>query len=94
MTVPAVAPHLIPARIATVYQFARLINASDDQQGPYAGLFVGSLGNVTVIMRNGDGGGGTDPVTFFNVPAGTLLPIGIQAVTAFTGDANTLLGLG
>lgn len=90
----AIPTELLIPRTVTVYQTARLIVPSNSQQGPYAGLYVGAAGDVTVVMRNGDGDGGVTEVTFFGVPAGTLLPIGIQGVTAFTGDPTSLLGLG
>lgn len=91
----AVPANFTPPKHATLYQFAVAITPTDHTAiGPFAGLWVGSFGDVVVCMRNGDGQGGVTTVKFSNVPAGTLLPIAIQGVDATGTTAGDLLGLG
>ncbi len=90
---------IIPPKIATCYQFAFVVAPADNTQfstGPVAALWCGAAGAITVVMRNGDGQGGVTPVTFQDVPAGMLLPIGVQGVnaTGTTMPANTIIALG
>ncbi len=51
-------------------------------------LWVGSAGDVTAMLT-----GDAAAVTFAAVPAGTTLEISVKQVTAFSGDAGTLIGL-
>ena len=84
-----------PAKVAAAYQNAKAITPTDNTQiGPFAALYIGGFGDVTVVMRNGDGNGGVTPVTFKAVPAGTLLPIAVQGVNATNTNATNILGLG
>lgn len=83
------------AVIATVFQNAVAITPTDATAiGPFSGLYVGVAGDVTVVMRNGDGAGGVTPVLFKAVPAGTILPIAVQGVNATGTTATNILGLG
>lgn len=52
---------------------------------PSRGLYIGSGGNLVVIMA--DGG---DPVTFTNVPGGTLLPLRVSYVRESTTAEDIL----
>lgn len=47
-------------------------------------LYVGAAGSVTVIMA---GDATQTPVTFAGIPAGTLLPIAVTAVTVAAGGS-------
>ncbi len=97
MTAYAIPKQILPPKAPQMFQYAEAIVPADNTQiGPYSGLWVGSAGDVVVCMRNGDGKGGVTTVKFSAVPAGTLLPIGIQGVntTGTTVDAGTLIGLG
>jgi hypothetical protein len=51
-------------------------------------LYVGAAGSVTVIMA---GDASMTPVTFAAVPAGTLLPIAVIAVTVAAGGGVVAL---
>lgn len=50
-------------------------------------LYVGGAGNVVVTMR----GGGN--VTFFSVPAGSILPISTRLVVASGTTATNIIAL-
>jgi len=94
MTNYAPATNAYPGKSATVYQVARAITPADATAiGPFLALYVGGAGDVTVVMRNGDGAGGVTPVTFKSVPVGTILPIAIQGVNATATTATNLVGL-
>ncbi len=54
--------------------------------GELQGIYVGAVGDVTVITANGE------TVTFKAPPIGTILPITVQKVTAAT-TATLLIGL-
>ncbi len=95
MTAYAIPTELMRPRTVTVYQQGvAIVPTNNTQIGPYAGLWIGVGGDVTVVFRNGDGAGGVTPVTFSNVPSGTLLPIGVQGVNATGTTASGILGLG
>lgn len=95
MAAYSVPSELKPARAATMFQFAAAITPTDNTKiGPYAGVYVGGFGDLTVCMCNGDGNGGVTVVTFKAVPAGTLLPISIQGVNATNTTATNIVGLG
>ena len=51
-----------------------------------AKLYIGSTGNVTVTTSGGDAG-----VVFTAVPAGTVLPVLVTAVTAATAGGLVLI---
>lgn len=95
MTAYAIPTELLPARVATMFQFAKAIVPADNTQiGPFAGFYVGGFGDVTVCARNGDGQGGVTVVTLKAVSAGTLIPLGIQGVNATNTNATNIIGLG
>ncbi|HEY2068268.1 MAG TPA: hypothetical protein VGG48_01840 [Rhizomicrobium sp.] len=95
MTTPYGVPkQIIIPKIATVYQAAQAITPTDNSAiGPYQGLYIGVAGDVTVVMRNGDGAGGVTTVLFKAVPVG-LLPIAVQGVNATGTTATNIVGLG
>jgi hypothetical protein len=53
-------------------------------------IYVGVAGNVTVQPY---GLNGSNSVTFTGVPAGTLLPVAVIAVTALAGGAADLIAI-
>jgi len=92
MTAYAKPTNIMNPKIAQCYQNAQAIVPADATQiGPFAAVYVGSFGDLTVVMRDDDG---THPVTFKAVAAGTLLPIGIQGVNLTNTSAGNLVGLG
>lgn len=54
-------------------------------------LYVGTGGNVIVEPALGNSG---DRVTFYNVPAGTLLPVGTRKVIDTGTTAKGIVALG
>jgi len=72
--------------------FATRALAVTPGQNPFADptryLYVGAAGSVTVIMA---GDASQTPVTFAAVPAGTLLPIAVSAVTVAAGGGIVAL---
>lgn len=66
--------------------FAITPNDSADLDQVTRALYVGEAGNVSVTMARGG------VVTFFNVPAGTVLPIRVSRVRVAT-TASALVGL-
>jgi hypothetical protein len=54
------------------------------------GLFVGTTGNVSVIMAADVAG---TAVLFKNVPSGTLLPISVRRVRSTLTTATDIVGL-
>jgi hypothetical protein len=85
MVATAIPAQKTVARIATSYQKAVVITPTDNTLiGPFAALYIGVAGDVTVIMRNDDS---STPVLFKAVPVG-ILPISVQGVQA-TGTAAT-----
>jgi hypothetical protein len=94
MTAPAVPQAKMPARIATSFQCATAITPADNVAiGPFSAFYVGVSGDVTVIMRNGDAGGGLTPVLFKAMPVGRH-DYAIQCVNATGTTATNLVGLG
>jgi hypothetical protein len=82
------------SKVATLFQRAVPITPTDNTFiGPFSALWIGTAGNLVVVMRNGDGAGGTTSVTFTGVPAGTLLPIAVQGVQATLTTASNIVGL-
>jgi len=80
---------------ATVYQRGSAVTVSDttqDPNGPFDALWVGSAGTVVVVTKN------NDVLTLPGVPAGTLLPISCQGVkstgTTVTSPNTNIIGLG
>jgi hypothetical protein len=73
-----------PARDAKAVTPSNTANLPD---GVCAGLWVGGLGNVRVLTREG-----TD-VTFTAVAAGTHLPVQVQRVFATSTTASLILAL-
>lgn len=57
--------------------------ASDLPEGPCRALYIGTLGNVTLIAE-----GDVDEVTFVGVPAGSILPVRTRQVSASTTASN------
>lgn len=51
-------------------------------------IYVGTGGDLTVILADD-----SNPVTFKNVPGGTMLPIRVDRVRATATTASNLLGL-
>jgi hypothetical protein len=71
----------------STYQDANVVVVGTPLQRSKA-VWVGSAGTLTVTIA---GTGAT--IVFGAVPAGTLLPIEITGVTAFSGTAGTLIAL-
>lgn len=70
---------------------AAAITKSDTVDQPYKGIWVGGVGNVTVLMINATDD--TQTVTFTAVPAGTLLPIQVRRVMSTGTSATLMVGL-
>lgn len=67
---------------------AQAVTASDSTELPCTrALYVGTGGNVSVIMGDGQNG---SAVTFSNVPTGVILPIQVVKVMAATTASNIL----
>jgi hypothetical protein len=68
---------------------AETITPSDTTAIPSAtrGLYVGSSGDVAVVMASGES------VTFVSVPAGIVLPVRLLKVKATGTTASALVGL-
>lgn len=75
------------------------ITASDTQRLPFEtrGLYVGSAGNITVVMANQAAANPNSPtsvtVVFNAVPAGTLLPISVAYVMNNGTTAGNMVGV-
>lgn len=71
------------------YVDAQAITASDTTvyQPPLAGVYVGTLGNLTIVTPRGN------TVLFTAVPAGTFLGVAAKQVMATGTAAGALLGL-
>ena len=66
-------------------------NEAADRKGYLGGacLYVGTAGDLNVIIAGTLGGGQTfSPVTFKNVPAGSILPVIVDYVTTGTTAAD------
>ena len=50
-------------------------------------IYVGGAGNVVAVMDNGNA------VTFYNVPAGSILPIRVQRINATNTTATNIVAL-
>lgn len=62
--------------------------ADTDLATPTRGLWVGTAGDLSVIMS-----GDTDPVTFAGVAAGTLLPLSVKQVRSTGTTAGGIRGV-
>lgn len=71
----------------TKYGHAIVVTPSDTVLQAYEGIYVGSAGNLTVIMESGQS------VLFTAPPIGTLLPIRVKQVMATGTTIATLVGL-
>ena len=70
---------------------AVVVTASDVTQLPTTrGLYVGTAGNIAVVMGNGQS---ASPVVFYNVNAGSILPIQVVQVMATNTTASNILAL-
>jgi hypothetical protein len=67
------------------YSFAEAITAGVNFTGICRAIYVGSAGNATVTMQNGDS------VAFNGLTAGSLLPVRARQVSAAT--AGSLVAL-
>lgn len=78
------------------YSHVNSITPSNTAGGYHRALYVGTGGNVTVnttgILSDASGGTG-EATTFYNVPAGTLLPVTIWQVRESDTTASGLVGL-
>jgi hypothetical protein len=63
------------------------VTPSDTVARPARALYVGTGGNVSVVMAGGQ------TVTFANVPAGMLLPIEVGRVLATGTTASNIVAL-
>lgn len=66
---------------------AEAITPSDTMTKRYAGIYVGTGGNVAVRTQ-----GGTD-VTFTSVGSGSIIPLGITRVYSTDTTASNIVGL-
>lgn len=70
-------------------QSAEAVTPHDSNaQGVYRSLWIGSAGNLSVILV-----GDSNPVTFNSVPAGTLMPIAVKRVRSTGTTAQNIVGL-
>ena len=76
-------------RLGEPAQWAETVTPSDtvDLRAVSRALYVGTTGNVVVVMQNGD------VVTFTGVPAGAILPIRAKRVNSTNTTASTILSL-
>jgi hypothetical protein len=65
---------------------AEAITPSDTSSKSYCGFYVGVGGDVKVTTKKGN------PVTFTDLPAGTIMPLGIIRVWAAGTTATNLVG--
>lgn len=63
-------------------------NDSTDLAAITRGLFVGTGGNLSLILADD-----SSPVLFKNVPAGSVLPLRVKRVRAANTTAADILGL-
>jgi len=70
--------------------FAITSDSENDLANSTRAIYVGTTGDLTVTMV--DSGTANTFVTFATVPAGTVLPIRVQRVSAAT-TANNLVGM-
>lgn len=86
----AVPANIQTSRIVECYESATAITPTDNTQiGPFAAIYVGGAGDVTLCPANS-----TTPVTFKAVPVGTILRVRTQGVNATNTTATNLVGLG
>lgn len=79
----------IPA--ASPSRGAVAITKSNTVEQPYKSIWVGGVGDVTVLMIGATDD--TQTVTFTAVPAGTLLPIQVRRVMSTGTSATLMVGL-
>lgn len=63
------------------------VTPSDTAQQNFAGLYIGTIGDVAVKGKSGVA------VTFKAVPAGTFIPMNVNTVMATNTTATNILGL-
>lgn len=63
-------------------------SSNDDLSAITKAIYVGSGGNVVILPLTGD-----VPVTFRNVPSGSVLPVRVRAVRAEGTTATNIVGL-
>ena len=63
-------------------------NDSADLTAVTAALYVGFTGNISLICS-----GDTTPVTFFNVPGGSFLPLRVKRVRTTLTTASGIVGV-
>ena len=86
----AIPANAMGAKVSEIYETQISITPADNAAiGPFMALFVGVAGNVTLCPRNS-----TTPVLYTALPAGTLLRVAFQGVTATGTTATGLVGLG
>jgi hypothetical protein len=75
---------------APAITFAAVTPADADlPKYPTRALYIGNGGNVSVT----DGGATPSTVTFFNVPAGTVLPVQVTRVNTTSTTASNIVAL-
>lgn len=86
----AVPVNILTSRVVECYENQVAITPTDNTQiGPFAALYVGGFGDVTLCPGNS-----TTPVVYKAVPAGTILRVRFQGVNATGTSATNLVGLG
>lgn len=89
MAANSVPAQITVSKIATVYETAAVITPTDNTLvGPFAALYVGVAGDITLVPRNS-----TTAVLFKAVPVG-ILPFAVQGVNSTGTTATNILGLG
>jgi hypothetical protein len=63
-------------------------NDNSDLVAVTAALYVGFTGNISLICS-----GDTQPVTFFNVPGGSFLPLRVKRVRSTLTTASGIVGV-
>lgn len=90
MAANAVPSPLANPVIRECYMSAVAITPTDNTAiGPYAALYIGATGDVTLVPRNS-----TTAVLFKGVPVGTVLRVATQGVNNTGTTATNIVGLG
>lgn len=63
-------------------------NDGEDLASITTGVYVGFTGNLSIICS-----GDTNPVTLFNVPGGSFLPLQVKRVRSSSTTASGLVGI-
>lgn len=69
------------------YQTARAITPSDTAPQSYRAIYVGGVGNVSVVTAGGE------TVTFTAPPVGSIIPVETSFVRATLTTATLLVGM-